>query len=248
MFEHIQERRNAVEQNIAKSFVDETDLEKARQKKTFAIGDTFTRHGITYRCTGVSSATGRPTWSKVGSGVNPNVGKYVELDSRSSWDEILGYCKKVSEELWEKDGKYVNGADKEKFIKEKMNSICAGFSASVPKKTVIANINTMYQHLDKLSKENGKQEAAETGKQYKKFADDVQKEPEEQPKQKSSKQKLSDLEVGDEVTIVTDNKGKITKKNAKITKVNSASFEVDGERFLKRTGYHVGMDNVKIEI
>jgi hypothetical protein len=146
MFEELNNRRKAVEQNIVKSFVEENDIEKAREKKTFSIGDTFTRHGITYRCTGISPNTGRPTWSKVSGG--------------------------------------------------------------------------------------------------------IEKPKEEEKQQKETKQtgKLSDLQVGDEVEIVEDNKGKITKKKGKITKVNAASFEVGRERFYKRTGYHVGMDNVKIQI
>ena len=144
MFEELNNRRKAVEQNIIKSFVEENDIEKAREKKTFSIGDTFTRHGITYRCTGISPNTGRPTWSKV-----------------------------------------IGGSEK--------------------------------------SKEENKEETKQMGK-------------------------LSDLQVGDEVEIVEDNNGKITKKKGKITKVNAASFEVGGERFYKRTGYHVGMDNVKIQI
>lgn len=226
MFEHIQERRNAVEQNIAKSFVDDNDIEKAREKKTFSIGDTFTRHGVTYKCTGISSNTGRPTWSKVkdSDGIKPEVGKYVYLDSRSSWDDIWDAAKEVAEKWWDEDGSKISGdKTKEEFVKEKMNSICFGFSASVPKKTVIANINTIHQHLAKLKEQKPKKETKQTGK-------------------------LSDLQVGDEVEIVEDNKGKITKKKGKITKVNAASFEVGGERFYKRTGYHVGMDNVKIQI
>lgn len=79
MFEELNERRKAVERNIAKGFgMDDADLdfekaledelEKGRAKKTFAVGDTFTRHGITYKCTGISANTGRPTWSKVKDG------------------------------------------------------------------------------------------------------------------------------------------------------------------------------------
>lgn len=225
MFEELNNRRKAVEQNIIKSFVEENDIEKAREKKNWSIGDTFTRHGITYRCTGISPNTGRPTWSKVkdGDGIKPEVGKYVDLDSRSSWDDIWDAAKKVAEKWWDEDGSKISGdKTKEEFVKEKMNSICFGFSASIPKKTVIANINTAHQHLAKLK--------------------------EQKPKETKQMGKLSDLQVGDEVEIVEDNKGKITKKKGKITKVNAASFEVGGERFYKRTGYHVGMDNVKIQI
>lgn len=79
MFEELNERRKAVERNIAKGFgMDDADLdfekaledefEKGRAKKQFNIGDTFTRHGITYKCTGISANTGRPTWSKVKDG------------------------------------------------------------------------------------------------------------------------------------------------------------------------------------
>lgn len=46
----------------------EQEIEKARQKKVFNIGDTFTRHGITYKCTGFSANTGKPLWSKVKDG------------------------------------------------------------------------------------------------------------------------------------------------------------------------------------
>jgi hypothetical protein len=46
----------------------EDSIEKGRPKKNWTIGDTFTRHGITYRCTGISPNTGRPTWSKVDKG------------------------------------------------------------------------------------------------------------------------------------------------------------------------------------
>lgn len=79
MFEELNERRKAVECNIAKGFgmddavLDlekalEDEFEKGRAKKQFNIGDTFTRHGITYKCTGISANTGRPTWSKVKDG------------------------------------------------------------------------------------------------------------------------------------------------------------------------------------
>ena len=77
MFEELNKRRQAVQNNIVKSFgidvqqeeivekAEELDIEKGRAKKTFAVGDTFTRHGITYKCTGISANTGRPTWSRV---------------------------------------------------------------------------------------------------------------------------------------------------------------------------------------
>ena len=170
MFEELNERRKSVERNIAKGFgVDDADLdfekaledelEKGRAKKTFAVGDTFTRHGITYKCTGISANTGRPTWSKVkdSDGIKPEVGKYVDLDSRSSWDDIWDAAKEVAQKLWDEDGSKISGdKTREEFVKEKMNSICAGFSASVPKKTVIANINTIHQHLAKLKEQNTK--------------------------------------------------------------------------------------------
>ena len=55
---------SAIKQHSPEEVVEDS-IEKGRPKKTFTIGDTFTRHGITYRCTGISPNTGRPTWSKI---------------------------------------------------------------------------------------------------------------------------------------------------------------------------------------
>lgn len=223
MFEELNERRKAVERNIAKGFgMDDADLdfekaledelEKGRAKKTFAVGDTFTRHGITYKCTGISPNTGRPTWSKVkdSDGIKPEVGKYVDLDSRSSWDDIWDAAKEVAQKWWDEDGSKISGdKTKEEFVKEKMNSICFGFSASVPKKTVIANINTAHQHLAKLK--------------------------EQKPK------KLSELKRGDTVALIMERYNPqlgnyVTIKKVQIEGTTSKSFKVDYMKFDKETG------------
>lgn len=102
MFEELNERRKAVERNIAKGFgMDDADLdfekaledelEKGRAKKNWSIGDTFTRHGITYKCTGISANTGRPTWSKVKDGES---GKQEQPEQKSG----SGYGKKIPDE------------------------------------------------------------------------------------------------------------------------------------------------------
>lgn len=233
MFEHIQERRNAVEQNIAKSFVDEADLEKGRQKKTFAIGDTFTRHGITYRCTGISPATGRPTWSKVKDGESS---KQEAAETGKQYKKFADDVQKEPEE--KKDSNKKSKIDFSSMSEEQLKD----YRDKCSSKLVKLQMKKTYPGTDESKKQT------ENIRDLEEKLNLISEEFNKRSKQKSSKQKLSDLEVGDEVTIVTDNKGKITKKNAKITKVNSASFEVGGERFFKRTGYHVGMDNVKIEI
>lgn len=126
MFEELNERRKAVERNIAKGFgMDDADLdfekaledefEKGRAKKTFAVGDTFTRHGITYKCTGISANTGRPTWSKVKDGEGgkqeqpekkegkipeEDVKKFVKIlkDVDAQRTDAFSYLVKMSEE------------------------------------------------------------------------------------------------------------------------------------------------------
>jgi len=102
MFEELNNRRKVVECNIAKGFgIDDADLdfekaledelEKGRAKKQFSIGDTFTRHGITYKCTGISPNTGRPTWSKVKDGEGS---KQEQPEQKSG----SGYGKKIPDE------------------------------------------------------------------------------------------------------------------------------------------------------
>ena len=253
MFEELNNRRKAVEQNIVKSFVDDNDIEKAREKKTFSIGDTFTRHGITYRCTGISPNTGRPTWSKVSGGAEKpkeeeqqkeDKKRKIEIPKRisdkelSSSKENVKSLYKSGEKLWDLFKNtivdlYKNTSDDpikaEKYGKESLNSCEKIYEKFGWRQLENYSIpQGWWIYVDKLNSV---------------------KDEEQKPK-KETKQigKLSDLQVGDEVEIVEDNKGKITKKKGKITKVNAASFEVGGERFYKRTGYHVGMDNVKIQI
>lgn len=289
MFEELNNRRKAVEQNIIKSFVEENDIEKAREKKTFSIGDTFTRHGITYRCTGISPNTGRPTWSKVGGGaekpkeeekqktpkleivstatyvyakdkdgnlyvlagrrgstaptgankLNPPMGMidYGETPEESAIREIeeeTGLKIKKTDLVDNGEEEYAN----RKGIGGKNYSIMLSGDITEYKIGEGDGENSKFKWV-KVEDIEDNDWAFGTGSTAKKFK------PKKETKQMG---KLSDLQVGDEVEIVEDNKGKITKKKGKITKVNAASFEVGGERFYKRTGYHVGMDNVKIQI
>jgi hypothetical protein len=273
MFEELNNRRKAVEQNIIKSFVNDNDIEKAREKKQFSIGDTFTRHGITYRCTGISPNTGRPTWSKVGSGSKQSKEDYVFVEADTFAEKFKDAGIKVNVD--HRGGHYdiVELNDEVRIMvansnsprqQNKQNSKYTGVGYIVIDDSVaegkkkqfydsLLNGLIAYQRFNPKDDEDFDAEETKTldivsgdvdfiVKTYKDVFNNETK--------SGSKQtgKLSDLQVGDEVEIVEDNKGKITKKKGKITKVNAASFEVGGERFYKRTGYHVGMDNVKITI
>ena len=282
MFEELNNRRKAVEENILKSFSEDIDIEKAREKKTFAVGDTFTRHGITYKCTGISANTGRPTWSKVKDGekkiedehfgqkVKQQESDFVESDDFVKKFEELG----IKVDVDHKNGHYdvvelnddvrimvLNSNSTRKQNKQNNKYTGIGYividdsvSEGKKKKFYDSLINGLIAYQRFNPKDDEDFDAEETKsldivngdvnfivKTYK----DVFGKKEEKMKN------ISDLKVGDEVTIVTDNNGNVTKKKGKITSVTSSSYEINGDRslrFQKRTGDHVGMDNVKITI
>ena len=80
--------------------------------------------------------------------------KDVNLNSLSSWGEIWEVARKVAKKLWDEEASKVGGNEsEEEWIKKKVSIINAGFGKNVTKKTVIANINSAYRHLNELSKQ-----------------------------------------------------------------------------------------------
>ena len=150
MFEELNERRKAVERNIAKGFgMDDADLnfeksledelEKGRAKKQFNIGDTFTRHGVTYKCTGISSNTGRPTWSKVkdgeGSKQEQSEKKEEKKEEKLSFEEVKNAISEYFNLESVKEGTVEYDRDTHLFIKKKYNSATKRYEA------IVENVN-----------------------------------------------------------------------------------------------------------
>lgn len=164
MYNLILEKRKELIDNIQKSFeLTENSIEKAK----WQIGEVrVDSRGIAHECYGYT-ADGKPRLRRVRKNkgasttstddnkkTNITKEKDVNLDSYSSWNEIWETAKKVAKKWWDEEASK-NGGDEseEEWIKKKVSVICAGFGKNVSKKTVIANINSAYQHLDELSKQ-----------------------------------------------------------------------------------------------
>lgn len=82
-----------------KQYSPEEVIEDTIEKGKWTIGDTFTRHGITYRCTGFSQNTGRPTWSRIDKGskkvqiweMDPVIDKFKTTKECQDYVMKLGY-------------------------------------------------------------------------------------------------------------------------------------------------------------
>lgn len=153
MYNPILEKRRELIDNIQKSFEPTEDgIEKAK----WQIGEVrVDSRGIAHECYEYT-ADGKPRLRRVKKNVVKKE-KDVNLDSYSSWNEIWETAKKVAKKLWDEEASKVGGDEsEEEWIKKKMSNICVGFGKNVSKKTVIANINSAYRHLDELSKQKGK--------------------------------------------------------------------------------------------
>lgn len=219
MFEELNERRKAVERNIAKGFgIDDADLdlekaledefEKGRAKKQFNIGDTFTRHGITYKCTGISANTGRPTWSKVkdGGGNTKENKSNEELDTSQKQEraKILEFYKKY-----------------EDFRNEIETNLGEVNVNEIPFKTLKREFENWYEDAQYVIKKQHDQSD--------------KKDERQKPK------KLSELKRGDTVALIMERYNPqlgdyVTIKKVQIEGTTSKSFEVDYMKFNKETG------------
>ena len=253
MFEELNERRKAVERNIAKGFgIDDVDLdlekaledefEKGRAKKQFNIGDTFTRHGITYKCTGISPNTGRPTWSKVKDGEG---GKQEQSEKKEKWEEEKQDCAIEWMEFT------LNGGIKKKRKEFDSQDKARSFIDKISKKDSFYQI-TATSGLDdskplyKQSYANtpeGRQQAAmdvlkESGERIKK---QMKQKQEDKKDEQQKPKKLSELKRGDTVALIMERYNPqlgnyVTIKKVQIEGTTSKSFKVDYMKFDKETG------------
>ena len=155
MYNPILEKRKELIDNIQKSF---ESVENSIEKAKWQIGEVrVDSRGIAHECYEYT-ADGKPRLRRVKKNKGASTTSTgVNLDSSSSWNEIWETAKKVAKKLWDEEASKVGGDEsEEEWIKKKMSNICVGFGKNVSKKTVIANINSAYHHLDELSKQKGK--------------------------------------------------------------------------------------------
>lgn len=152
----IQGHKDFVRSQIEKSFGVENDIEKAHN-----VGDVHPNDKWVW----TEYAPGKFDWRNKKKEDGKSVGRYVTLDSRSSWDDIWDEAKKACEKWYDSlDDK--EGKDKKQWVQEKTRGICQNYKSGVSKISVIGAINGVYQGIERQEAKRKDDDKSETKKNH----------------------------------------------------------------------------------